>query len=182
MSVYEIVLQQGRANLKYENEARMDGALILAETLHLYMRYARHVKSASFLYPTNAWTALIRTRGPDFVRTPHFHAFRMLNQHQGAQILGIEGHEDGNDLDIIPSFAEETGKLTLSVLNRQDRTIEAAIRIDDGARLLQSATATVLTGDPEDQNTFDEPDKVTSRQTAALISDGVLPSRVSLAH
>ena len=61
MSVFEIVLHQGRASLKYENEARLDGGLKVSERMHWWMRHAERVKMATYLYPTNTWAPLLRT-------------------------------------------------------------------------------------------------------------------------
>ena len=172
MSIYEIVLQQGQSNLTYENDARMDGALILAESMHLYMRYARSVKSASFLYPTNAWTPLIKTRGPDFVRTPHYHAFRLLNLHERATVVGVE-KEEKSDLDVMASLDEGSGTLTVSLVNRGERSVDASLRLGGEAQW-QSASATVLTGSAADENTFDDPEKVIPRESDVSVTEGRL--------
>ncbi len=175
MSFYEMVLKQGRANLTYENEARLDGALYAAAQMHVFMRYAKHVKMANYLYPTNAWAPLIKTAGPNFVRTPHYHVFGMLKEHLGAEVIGV-GLDGTVGLDVMASVARDNRQLTVSLINRQEgKPVDVALCVNDReGRLPQSAAAKVLTGDAADQNTFEKPDRVRPDETKIHIKDGKL--------
>lgn len=175
MSMSEIVLAQGRANLSYENESRMDGAVNAAKQMHMFMRHAKHVKSACFLYPTNAWTPLLKTRGADFVMTLHGHVLSMLKQHQEAEVLGATTDAEDN-LDVIASTDAERSRLTISLVNEQDdKPVHATLRIEDGAGRISAITsAEALAGSPEDQNTFDKPDNVMPTEAEGTIEDGTL--------
>lgn len=171
MSVYEIVLQQGRTtDLKYENDSRLDGAMIAAEKMHVYMRYARYVKMTSFLYPTNTWSPLIKTNGPQFVRTTHFHALKMLHAHVGGEVVAAESDE----MDVMASIRPDNGQLTVSLLNPDPkRAVDTAVNLNGGhGKGPQSMQVQVLTGDGADQNTFEQPDKVIPRAGKAEIRDG----------
>ena len=186
MSVYEMVIQQGRVtHLSYENDSRLDGAVIAAEKMHLYMRYATYVKMTSFLYPTNTWSPLIKTSGAKFVRTPHFYALKMLHAHVGGEVLAVEA--DG--LDVMASVARNDERVTVSLLNPDPtKAVDAVVNLDGAnGKVPQSALAQVLTGDGADQNTFEQPDKVVPKAGKVEISDGKMkvscpPTSMTVVH
>ena len=106
------------------------------EKMHLFMRYAKRIKMASFLYPTNCWAPWIKTSGPKLVRTPHYHAFDILKEHLRAETIGVEFNStDG--LDVMASLAKGGRELTVSILNQQEeKTVDADMRLkDDEGRL-----------------------------------------------
>ena len=173
MSMAEIVLAQGRTNLSYENEARMDGAVSAAKQMHMFMRYAAYVKSACFLYPTNAWTPLLQTRGAELVVTAHGHLLGMLKAHQGGAVVGAtEGEGDG--VDVLATADDAGGKLVVSLVNEAEGAVDVTVGIGGGAGVIASATATVISGAAGDQNSFAEPGKVTPREGTVAVEGGRL--------
>ena len=172
MSVFEIVLHQGRATLTYENEATLEGALKVAERMHAWMRCAEHVKMATYLYPTNTWAPLIVTRGADLVRTPHYYAMSMLSAHRTAKGVGVEGGAGG--IDAVASLADN--RLTVSLLNKHaDQAAETTVHVDlVGHPVANSVTATVLTGDRGAENGFDSPDRIVPMESNVRVADGSL--------
>ena len=173
MSIFEIVLHQGRANLTYENEARLDGALMAAEKMHRWMRHAEHVKMATYLYPTNTWAPLLKSRGADLIRTPHYQALAMLRAHAGAEAVAVEV-DAGESLDIMASIGGEGKELTVSLLNQDAEKAVAATLQVQGKGVLRSVKASVLTGDGADENTFESPERIAPAETAAAVRDGRL--------
>ena len=176
MSTSECVLMAGQSpNVKHETDARLDGALMAAEKMHLFMRYAERAKMASFLYPTNCWAPWIKTSGPNLVRTPHYHVFDILKEHLRAETIRVE--LNGTDgLDVMASLAKDGGQLTVSLLNQQEgKTVDAGMRLKHyEGTLPQSAAAKVLTGNPADQNTFDAPDTVIRQEAKVDIKNSEL--------
>ena len=158
MSVFEIVLHQGRANLTYENEARLDGGLKVAERMHWWMRHADRVKMATYLYPTNTWAPLLQTSGGELLRTPQYHAMSMLAAHREAESIGVE--TAGDRIDAAASTGN--GKLTVSLLNKEERPVRTAVRAGAVGHPRVTA-ATALTGDPGDENSFEAPDRILPR-------------------
>ena len=173
MSIFEIVLHQGSANLTYENEARLDGALKAAEKMHRWMRHAEHVKMATYLYPTNTWAPLLKSRGADLIRTPHYQALAMLRAHAGAEAVAVEV-DAGESLDIMASIGGEGKELTVSLLNQDAEKAVAATLQVQGKGVLRSVKASVLTGDGADENTFESPERIAPAETAAAVRDGRL--------
>ena len=173
MSIFEIVLHQGRANLTYENEARLDGALMAAEKMHRWMRHAEHVKMATYLYPTNTWAPLLKSRGADLIRTPHYQALAMLRAHAGAEAVAVEV-DAGESLDIMASTGGEGKELTVSLLNQDAEKAVAATLQVQGKGVLRSVKASVLTGDGADENTFESPERIAPAETAVAVRDGRL--------
>jgi len=173
MSIFEIVLHQGRANLTYENEARLDGALMAAEKMHRWMRHAEHVKMATYLYPTNTWAPLLKSRGADLIRTPHYQALAMLRAHAGAEAVAVEV-DAGESLDIMASIGGEGKELTVSLLNQDAEKAVAATLQVQGKGVLRSVKASVLTGDGADENTFESPERIAPAETAVAVRDGRL--------
>ncbi len=176
LSTSECVLMAGQTpDIPHESDARLDGALMAVEKMHLFMRYAKRIKMASFLYPTNCWAPWIKTSGPKFVRTPHYHAFDILKEHLRAETIGVElNSTDG--LDVMASLTKDGRQLTVSLLNQQEgKTVDADMRLkDDEGRLPHTAAAKVLTGNPADQNTFDVPDTVIPQEAKVEIKNGEL--------
>ena len=169
MSVFEIVLHQGRANLKYENEARLDGGLKVAERMHWWMRHAERVKMATYLYPTNTWAPLLRTSGGDLLRTPQYHALSMLAAHREAEGTAVE--TAGGRIDAAASTGN--GKLTVSLLNQEERPVRTTVRAGAVGQP-RVAAAAVLTGDPGDENSFEAPDRVVPRDAEVSAEEGTL--------
>ena len=169
MSVFEIVLHQGRADLKYENEARLDGGLKVAERMHWWMRHADRVKMATYLYPTNTWAPLLKTSGGDLLRTPQYHAMSMLSAHREAESIDVE--TAGGRIDAAASAGN--GKLTVSLLNQEERPVRTTVRAV-GVGHPRAAAAAVLTGDPGDENSFEAPDRVVPRDAEVSMEEGTL--------
>ena len=175
MTIYDIVLHQGRSRLTYEDDTRLDDALMAAEKMHRWMRHAEHVKMATYLYPTNTWAPLLKTRGADLIRTPHYHALAMLGAHAGAEAVGVEGKGAGV-LDAMASVSRDGRGVTVSLLNRDEqKAVETTAEVQGASgAILRSATATVLTGEDADENTFETPERISPRKAAAEVKDGRL--------
>ena len=164
LTVHEQVLRQGRSNLTYEGTVKMDAAVYAAVMLHGYMRNSHRVELATFMYPTNAWGALVRTDGAHLLRSANYYVFDLLKEHMGADRISTES--DGPPgLDVVASIAKDRRKLTVSLINwKEDKTIEVRLRIRGSDASFPSLTrASVLQGKPTDENTLEQPDTVIPR-------------------
>ena len=66
-----------------------------------------------------------------------------------------------DDLDAVASVSKDGRRIMLSIANaRQDEGAVARIRVPGGGQQSGKASATVLSGKPEDENDFDGPDRV----------------------
>ena len=142
---------------QHESHVRMRAALSAARKLHMILRNADRVKLANFLSAHNNHGALIRTDGPRVHLTPNYHVFDLLKAHKGAELIRVE-YDPTSALDVVASLSEEGRRTMVSIVNpKESESVEAQLRTrhPDG-----KATATVLTGRPSDENTFEAPDKV----------------------
>lgn len=167
MTLHERVLKQGQSNLTYEGTVDMEASILCATRLHMLMRYARRVKLASFLYPTNAWGPMIKTNGSRFLRTSHYHVFDMLKEHMGATLVDTETNTQ--NLDVIASVSDNNKRTHVSIVNPFDH---GDVRLRLRTAIAPSrGTASILAGQPTDENTFDKPDVLVPQAASVEIHD-----------
>ena len=172
LPIHEVVLKAGQqTELTYEGVVTLVAALGGAFQLHGFMRNADRVKLATLLYPTNTWGPLVKTDGPRFIRTANYHVLELLMAHKGAELIEVELDEKDR-IDAVASASKDGRRITVSLLSlpplhnpsragKTDQAVEVRIRVKgDGGRLPGKAKATILTGNPGDQNTFEDPDRV----------------------
>ena len=164
LPVWEGLLRASEMNLTYEGIVRMDAAVSAASQIHGFIRNADRVKLASFLYPTNMWGPLIKTDGPRLLRTANYHVFDMLKQHMGADSIGPE-FDRASGLDVVASVSAKSQKTTVSIVNpNESEPVEARLRIKGAEGSAPNrASAVVLTGGPNDENTFEAPERIKPR-------------------
>ena len=75
--------------------------------------------------------------------------------------------------DRIDAAASTGGKLTVSLLNMEERPVRTTVRAGAVGQP-RVAAAAVLTGDPGDENSFEAPDRVVPRDAEVSAEEGIL--------
>ena len=127
------------------------------------------MKLATFLYGVNTRGPLLKTRGARLVRTANYHVFDLLKEHMGGQSIQMEFDQTAG-LDVAASVLQVGGsggappshKVTVSIVNRQEsEPLQARLQIKGASTGLPNrGSAIALAGKPEDENTFEQPDRI----------------------
>lgn len=67
-------------------------------------------------------------------------------------------------MHIVASRVDATGEIILKAVNPTDESLETTIHISGAASIAPAAKATVLSGRPSDENSFDQPTKIKPRE------------------
>ena len=114
-------------------------AIGIAGIMHAFHRQAKHVKTAAMFAMLNAAAPPILTTRDGLVRTPVFHILRMYRKLTGKESVRSETHCPAADTPallnlparkLVPlldvSATRDEGRLTVFVINRDDREAQAA--------------------------------------------------------
>ena len=93
----------------------------------------------------------------------------MLSAHREAESIDVE--TAGGRIDAAASAGN--GKLTVSLLNKEERPVRTTVRAGAVGHP-RAAAAAVLTGDPGDENSFEAPDRVVPRDAEVSMEEGTL--------
>ena len=165
--------------LVQQNSLR-DGVLA-ALNLNIFARHADRVRMANIAQMVNVLQAMILTDEEKMVLTPTYHVFRMYVPFQDATFVpvrfdaGTYTHGDVTlpRLDAIAA-RDKAGKLWLAVTNL-DPNRPASIEASLAGVTPKSAAGETLTAPKVDSvNSFDGPDTVAPKPTAAKISGATL--------
>lgn len=141
-------------------------ALVACVSLNIFNKHCDRVKMANLAQMVNVLQSVILTEGSKMLLTPTYYVFRMYRYHQNAMLLesfaetkliGI-GEEKIPDLSESVSMDEEGNiHITLGNLSPiEDNQIEivfSEIRVNE-------LEATILTGQMNGHNTFENPDAI----------------------
>ena len=156
-------------------------ALAACITLNLFNKHSDRVKMACIAQMVNVLQSVILTDGPQMLKTPTWHVFRMFRDHQDAVLVEskIETETIGEEEQyMVPNLSESAsidrdGKLQITMGNlsvTQAYPIETEIAGFAGKK----AYAQILTGEMQAKNTFDEPDAVAAEPFEVELQDGKL--------
>ena len=160
----------------------MRDALVACITLNIFNKHCDRVKMACLAQMVNVLQSVILTEGPQMIKTPTWHVFRLFRDHQDAELVQshIETEMIGEDEEfMVPDLSESAsvgadGKLRITIGNlsvSEARSIETEIMGYEAAKV----SACILTGGMRDMNTFDEPEKVKAEVfEGAELKDGKL--------
>lgn len=145
----------------------MRDALVAGINLNLFNKNCDRVKMANIAQMVNVLQAVILTDGKKMVKTPTWHVFHMYQVHQDAELVesSVETREVGQEEEYrVPNLTEsvsqsQDGKLHLTLTNLSLDEAEDIESIFADSQV-KSVKGTVLTGNMQDHNTFDEPDQV----------------------
>lgn len=147
----------------------MRDALVAAINLNLFNKHCDRVRMANIAQLVNVLQAVILTEGEQMLLTPTYHVFDLYKCHQDGELLDsfLETKEIGEEDAKVPNLTESVslgcdGKIHITMGNLSpDESYEIeGILAETG---IKSIKGRILTGQMQDHNTFDDPDKVHTR-------------------
>ncbi|MBC2839537.1 alpha-N-arabinofuranosidase [Robiginitalea sp. SC105] len=145
----------------------MRDAMIAGLVLNIFNNNARRVKMANLAQTVNVLQAVILTEGEKMLLTPTYHVMHMYKVHQDAALLPVtldspEYEVAGEKLPALSVSAsrDPAGKVHISLVNI-DAGQSHPVSIDLKGVSSGNLTGKILqSGNLQDHNTFDNPDKV----------------------
>lgn len=162
----------------------MRDAMVAALTLNIFNKHAGRVRMANIAQMVNVLQSMLLTDGDRMVKTPTYHVFDLFKGHQDAQLLesSIETEMAGKGEWQIPNLTESAsidsdGRIHITIANldhEKSYEIETELtglwsnenglhNLNSGVRRGMNISALILSGCMHDMNTFDDPDKVTTK-------------------
>ncbi len=159
----------------------MRDAVVAAVTLNLFNSHSRIIKMANIAQAVNVLQAVLLTEGKQMIKTPTWYVFHMYRHHQGANLLKSEFsevEETGSEEWKVPGLSASTsigedGRLTVTICNLSARDAqELTIEVSEAQHCIQITEASILTGEMNHYNTFDQPLKVQEKEFLAYETSG----------
>ena len=160
----------------------MRDALVAALTLNIFNKHSDRIKMANIAQTINVLQAVALTDGADMLLTPTYYIFKMYKDHQENTLLGsyITTGDEGVDGAKVPQLIEsasvdENGIIFSTVANTSaENSAEVKCQVADFE--VKEVKAEILSGKPEDYNTFDEKDCVKTKEFTdfTLTADGFI--------
>jgi alpha-L-arabinofuranosidase len=165
------VWYRGQPGIGNEEVYNLEDALVIGLQLNSFIRHASTVKMANIAQIVNV-IAPILTTSEGLLLQSIFYPFELYSQNCGNTAIDVfwegdtfsgGGCQGLRTLDVTASL--EKKQISLFVINRSlDKAIEAEIRLTDG-KITGAGKALVVNGnDIKAANTFDDPQKVTTRE------------------
>ena len=145
----------------------MRDAMIAGVTLNIFNNHADRVRFANLAQAVNVLQSVILTNEEKILLTPTYHVMEMYNVHQDAKLIPITvtsgDYTFGNEkLKAISASAskDSTGTIHISLVNIDlKNTADVSINLQGGK--FNNLTGRILSsGDINDHNTFDNPNKI----------------------
>ena len=145
----------------------MRDALIAGINLNIFNKHSDRVKMANLAQIVNVLQSVILTEGEKMILTPTYHVFNMYKEHQEATLLEsyIETKEIGLEEDyLVPNLYEsasidEKGRVIITI-NNLSITEDYKIKTELIGKKTTKVTASILSNEMTDYNTFDNPNTV----------------------
>lgn len=144
----------------------MRDALVACISLNIFNKNCDRVKMANIAQLVNVLQSVILTEGAKMLLTPTYYVFRMYKYHQNAQLLesfaetaqiGANGY---NVPDISESVSmDESGNIHITLGNLSSDTVKE-MEIEFSEKKAKQVTASILTGQMNAHNTFENPETV----------------------
>ncbi len=154
-------------------------ALVAVINLNIFNKHCDRVQLACIAQMVNVLQSVILTEGEKMVKTPTYHIFHMYKYHQDADLIAsfIEGNKE------VGPEENQVSKLSESVSRSADGTINVtvgnlSIEEDESVEIvlteknITDVTASILTGEKDAHNTFDDPENVTEKNLSDVKCDG----------
>ena len=143
-------------------------AMVAALTLNVFHKYTDRIQMANIAQIANVLQSMILTKDDRMVLTPTYHVFHMYKVHQDATYLPLDVQCERRvvrDDRIVPTVSatasrDDEGTVHISLANIDlENTCDVEIAL--GGVKGKSVSGTILTtGNIDDHNTFEQPDKV----------------------
>ena len=146
----------------------MRDALVAGINLNVFNKHSDRVKMANIAQLVNVLQSVILTDGPEMIKTPTYHVFKMYSAHQDATLVDsyIETEKIGlEDEYMVPNLNESAsvdadGKLQITITN-----LSATESYPVETRLVgfagEKVSAEILCEEMHAKNTFEDPNAVT---------------------
>ena len=149
----------------------MRDALVACINLNIFNKKCDRVQLACIAQLANVLQSVILTEGEKMVLTPTYHIFHMYRHHQDADLIAsyLEGNDvAGSGENTVPKLSESVsvsadGTLNVTIGNLSiDEDADVAISLSD--RRISTVESTILIGDRNAYNTFDDPERVREQE------------------
>ena len=150
----------------YQQNSMRD-AVLASINLNIFNAHSDRVVMANLAQAVNVLQSLILTEGERMVLTPTYHVFDLYKEHQGNTLCYSYIENERIDGYSLPELSQsvsldENGGMVITVSNcslEKSEEIRAIIPEYD----FSAVTAHILSADPCEHNTFDNPENVTIR-------------------
>ncbi len=149
--------------LQQQNTLR--DALVAGINLNIFNNYAEFISMANIAQIVNVLQSVILTNGPQMVKTPTYHVFKLYNVHQDATLipLRLESEKYEYEGESIPavtaSASEKDGMINITITNANPNK-DIPFKCDIG-RPFKSASGKIVSAEKmTDFNEFGEEEKV----------------------
>ncbi|MDH5609128.1 MAG: alpha-N-arabinofuranosidase, partial [Cyclobacteriaceae bacterium] len=157
----------------------MRDAMIAGVSLNIFNNHADRVRMANLAQTINVLQAVLLTNEEKMILTPTYHVMKMYNVHQDAQLLPLtietgDYEFEGKKLPAVSASAsrDQEGVIHISLVNI-DAKNSRDIRISLRGVASKSLSGTILSsGRLQDHNTFENPDKITTKSFAGAKKKG----------
>lgn len=155
----------------------MRDALVAAINLNLFNKHSDRIIMANIAQMVNVLQAMILTEGMRMVKTPTYEVFDMYQKHQGATLIDSVIDEDmvGVEDVAVPALSESVSisenaqneivaNMTLSNVSLTE-SYQVCIQLPINQEFTGKAEVSLLTGEKNAHNTFDEPENLKSQKS-----------------
>ncbi len=160
----------------------MRDAIVAACNLNMFNIHSDRVIMANLAQAVNVLQSIVLTEGEKIVLTPTYHVFDLFKTHQGGRSVYcfIENAEAGESIKIpmiTCSASVKDGKMTVTFANCSIDE-DAEITFDITGFEAEKAEARILTGERQDLNDFDLPDKVAPKEYPVSLNGRTMTAAV----
>lgn len=135
-------------------------AMVAAISLHIFQKHADRVHMANIAQMVNVLQAMILTEGSSMVKTPTYYVFKMLKDHQDAELVQADYHLS-NTTSV--STTKKDGEYLVSICNF-DVDASDNLAIDFGKNI-KNINGEILAGAAMDShNSFENPEELVPRR------------------
>ena len=153
----------------------MRSALCAVLMLHMFHKYADRIQIANLAQTINVLQAIILTDDDKLIKTPTYHVFDLLKEHQDGTFINSEWiakpdkiNKDLPHVDISSSIKD--GILTVSLVNLSlDNEADVELELHD--LIPESVTGRYISGTPTAHNTFENPCNVETKSLSNIKLD-----------
>ncbi len=146
----------------------MRDAMIAGVTLNIFNNHSDRVRMANLAQAINVLQAVILTDGEKMLLTPTYHVMEMFNVHQDAKMLPVRvqtaDYTFGNQsLPAVSCSAskDSLGVTHISLVNIDSKNAQTITLNIDGAKYNTVKGRILSSAKLQDDNTFDNPEKIT---------------------
>ena len=160
----------------------MRDAMIAGVTLNIFNNHSDRVRVACLAQCVNVLQAVILTDKEKMILTPTYHVMEMYNVHQNATLLPVNVHTNdytfGNEKlpAVSCSASKDSNGLThISLVNIDSKNTQTVTLNVEGAKYSSLKGRILSSAKLQDDNTFDNPDKITPQTfTGAALQGNTL--------